>query len=802
MDTNELSPVFANEFDSVPFPCGQRGEGNSENLLQLILNLTNKVSELQEAVVRLQNPPLPVSGSENLLVQRETIDASQGVSNRHNLSQRNLDTTDGTRTTSNGNFNRVSYGSAIEALSDKYQFPSFLRTMPNDKFQYTVLVRLVTHFDWNWVGIIASDNEYGILGSQNVKKVLAVSGVCTAFTEIISLSNPQKGIRPVLEVIRKFSVTVIIAYATMNELIPFMEEIYRQNVTGKVWLATVGWMFTPIFLMKELWKSLNGTLGLAVHKGVIPGLSEFLLSLHPSTSPDDIFIRPFWEKAFACYWPKEVDRNQTQAVCTGTEQLDKNHLIKFNMLDFRYTYNVYKAVNTLAYGLHEFLSCKISSGPFANKTCSGIDNLKPWQILHYVKNVYFKDSSGETVYFDKNGDSPAVYDILNFQVSSDNRMTKYVQVGYYDSRLPAGYDLFINNSMILWNGYSTEIPHSVCSESCPPGFRKAVRRGEQVCCFDCIPCPKGEISNETDSINCFSCPEDQWSNEKQDGCIQKSIDFLSYESELGESLSSSTVLSSVITISVLCTFIKYRSTPIVKANNRELSYLILISLFFCFLCPLMFIGKPNTLTCLLRQTGFGIIFSFSVSGILAKTVTVVIAFKATKPDSKLRKYAGPKTPYFVVFFGTLVQVIICIIWLPTYPPFVDLNMNVEDGKIVVECNEGSVIMFYCMLGYLGLLASISFVVAFLVRTLPDSFNEAKFISFSMTVFLSVWLSFIPAYLSTKGKYTVAVEIFAIIASSSGIIICIFCPKCYIIVFKPYRNTRQHITGNAKSSMKM
>ncbi|XP_043926754.1 vomeronasal type-2 receptor 26-like [Protopterus annectens] len=426
----------------------------------------------------------------------------------------------------------------------------------------------------------------------------------------------------------------------------------------------------------------------------------------------------------------------------------------------------------------------------------------PRQLLHYVKNVIFKDSSGETVYFDRNGDSPAIYDILNFQVASDGRMTKYVHVGYYDSSLPARYNLYINDSLISWNVYNTMIPHSVCSESCTPGFRKAVRRGEPFCCFDCIQCSKGEISNETDANNCFRCPEDQWSNEKQTTCIQKSVDFLSYEGALGSSLTGSTIFSSMIIVFALCTFVKYRYTPIVKANNRELSFLILVSLFFCFLCPLMFIGQPHTLTCLLRQTVFGIVFSFSVSGILAKTVTVVIAFKATKPDSKLRKYAGPKTPYFIVFFGTLVQVIICIIWLAIFPPFLYQNMKTEEDKVIVECNECSVVMFFCMLGYLGILATISFVVAFLVRTLPDSFNEAKFISFSMIVFVSVWLSFIPAYLSTTGKYMVAVEIFAIIASGAGVIICIFGPKCYIIIFKPHHNTRQHLIGNINSSKKL
>ncbi|XP_043926756.1 extracellular calcium-sensing receptor-like [Protopterus annectens] len=703
---------------------------------------------------------------------------------------------------------QISHGSAVAVLSNKQQFPSFLRTMTNDNFQYPVLTHLITHFSWTWIGIIASDNEYGLLGSQNLKTSLSLREVCVAFSEIISLGISMKRLLQIVDVIKKSNLTVIVVYATRMELFPLIDEIARQNITGKVWLATISWIISPIFSKRLSWKALNGTFGLATHKGVIPGLKEFIYMLHPFTATDDIFVKSFWEETFSCSWPTDnhakqaKDVNTTFMLCTGEEKLDYYDLSKFNLFDFRYAYNAYKAVYAIAHGLHALLNCNSSSEFYAYKTCKTFDYRKSWQLLHHVKNVFFKDISGEELFFDQNGDSPAMYDILNWQVSPDGNTTKYVKVGYFDSRAPPGQQFFIKENLILWNGDNTQIPRSVCSEPCPLGSRKAARRGQPVCCFDCIPCSKGEISNQTGASNCIRCAEDKWPNLRQDTCKPKDVEFLSFEEALGSALAGSSVFFTLMAASTLCIFIKYRDTPIVKANNRDLSYLILSSIFLCFLCPLVFIGQPNIYTCLLRQTSFGIIFSFCVSGILAKTITIVIVFKATNPNSKLMKYVGPRTPYCIIFSGSLLQVTLCIIWLAMSPPVPELNFSSEEFKIIIECKEGSFVMFYCMLGYLGLLASTCFVVAFLARTLPDSFNEAKFISFSMIIFASVWLSFIPAYLSTKGKYMVAVEIFAIMASGSGIIICIFFPKCYIILLRPELNTRGQLMGNTNVSRKM
>ncbi|KAG6539381.1 type-2 vomeronasal receptor [Crotalus adamanteus] len=681
---------------------------------------------------------------------------------------------------------QISDAIVSEALNDKSKFPFFNRMLPTLKgITYPAIVQLLLHFRWTLIGLITSDTDEGESFIRTFTPTLVRNGICVVISRRFSTTGYTA---PLGDDVSKWrQVNVFVNYIeNINiwdriRIFQFKFEIMPGPIEGKIWIMeAIDYLVSS---RDDLYKYAHSIWNFAFQEKKRP--------------EDDVIGTKLYVKLedrfFHCSFSKHIFSVKSRKRCTQKAPLEPTEENRSNWIPFHL--RLHSVVKTLAYALKAAYSSRSRRRSKKGKESLEASRLQPWQIHPFLEKNEFCNISHWKLYLDQNGDVSADLNVISWLLLPgydpiDEQLGSFERQSFTVNK----------DTLALLKSLNKPLPQSQCVENCHPGFVKRAREGEPVCCYDCVPCPEGTISTQEDMEKCSKCPPEQYPNEDQIQCIPKIITFLSYKEYVGIILVSFALLLFLTTGLVLIIFIKYRETPIVKANNRDLSYILLVSLMLCFLSSLIFIGQPRKATCLFRQTVFSIVFSTAISSLLAKTITVVLAFLATKPGNQVNKWLGKSLANSIIISCSAVQIIICTIWLGVSPPFPDSDIYSQPGEIILQCNEGSVIMFYITLSYLGFLAAICFTVAFLARNLPGAFNEAKLITFSMLVFCSVWVSFVPTYLSTKGKYMVVVQVFSILSSNAALLGCIFIPKCYVIILKPDLNTKEHLTTRRNVEM--
>ncbi|XP_068113415.1 vomeronasal type-2 receptor 26-like [Hyperolius riggenbachi] len=730
-------------------------------------------------------------------------------------------------------YTKISYGvrDPPPGKSDDL-FRSFFTMSQYDKVFYVAVALLMKHFGWTWIGVIMPRDDSADNELRTLNKELTRHGICIEV--IVKLS---KDIPHMFQVIERSTTKVFVMCGDLSVMYGYIMYTFGL-LQDKTVILNESWLMHYYFGLPYQ-NLINCSLGFLPLEKNIPALFNDVYRTPMETSPVDWYIIGI-RSAYCSY-------------ASGTRDVQIIHISHINcsgnQTPFHTIYSgdvtpyyVITAVSVLANALHDMqttMPCT-TRGP---ALCGYREKLK-----NFVRRLRYTDSIGEDIFFDslRQLRSRPELSLTNWVMNGTFNKYAVINAGhiYVNESLPEEEWLTVKEDRIVWR--TGKVPRSQCNAQCLPGYRKIPNGEIHICCYDCSPCSEGEFSNKTvnwysceldsleervlwrneeatlqppsctgispegsrasedrkengcqhldprgDSETCWKCPDDQKPNEKKSGCVPKPYEFLSYKEDfLPIFFSLVAVICSAITSCIIKLFRAHWDSPVVKANNRTVSFILLTSILLSFLCVFLFLAHPVDITCMLRQVLYGICFSIALSSILAKTIQVCIAFKATKPGTIWRKWVGSKVSNAIVVSCSCVQVLICVTWLSVSPPYQEYDKFSSPEKIIIGCNEGSAIFFYLVLGYMGLLAGVSLVLAFMVRTLPDSFNEAKYITFSMLVFCSVWIAMIPAYLSTRGKQMVAVQIFAILTSSSGLLGCIFLPKCYHILLNTQVHTRK------------
>uniref|UniRef100_A0A3B4UAX0 G-protein coupled receptor family C group 6 member A n=1 Tax=Seriola dumerili TaxID=41447 RepID=A0A3B4UAX0_SERDU len=636
---------------------------------------------------------------------------------------------------------QISYGATSGVLSDKARFPSFMRTVPEDDHQAQAIVEILQNHNWTWVGVVTTDSDYGRYIVEHLQKHAANKNICFAFTSIIPDDLGHKRLNK--------SISAAVKRITENK-----------NVSVIVSFARPHHM---MYIFEHLLKVPEGRGKVWVASDIWSETADVVKN-HNLSDIGTIF---------------------GTTLKSGNSTRLKQYLTVLMKKIYPYAvFSVELAVRAIAQAVADLC---------VNRDCKTNERLDPVELREALRKATFL-MHGKNYSFDSKGDLNSGYDIILWRQTSPTFVDVHYVVAHYS----------IENESLTFDTFSCQGDVvSRCSESCRPGQMKQSIPGMPVCCYECQPCPENYFSN-TNSPQCYECNKNtDYSSKERDKCLRKKTVFFYWTDVYHHVLQAFTALGALLTIVVGIIFLARWNTPVVRASVGPICIILLLSLLSTFVSVILFGGEPNNKQCQARQVLFGLSFTMCVSCIMVKSFKIILAFEFDPSVKRVLKKLYK--PYIIIAVCMAGQVLICALWLSLGPPVREWKeLSKKDERLLI-CSEKSFSAFGAMLGYIGVLALICFGVAFKGRKLPESYNDAKFITFAMLIYFICWIIFGPVYVNVIGRYHPAVEMVVILISAYGILFCQFFVKCYIILFKQNANTeaafRQDVRNYSLSQIK-
>ncbi|KAM8830820.1 taste receptor type 1 member 1 [Synchiropus picturatus] len=658
---------------------------------------------------------------------------------------------------------QISYQASNEMLSNKFLYPGFFRTIPSDKNQVKAMIQLLVRFNWTWIALLGSDNSYGLAGMQSLYEQAEEYGICVAFRGIIPSYKPEAApvMKNLVEGILRAKVNTIVLFSSKSKLSGFIPFVVEHNVTGKVWIGTEDWSVSTMISGIPGVQTIGTVLGVSIKYASLDGFYQYEQKL---------------AKASVEYSSKDPQEN----CCLQSVDLWSLSRKNFSLEEYDVTSasNVYKAVYAVAHALHKTLDC--DSGQCQMR------RVRPWQLLSSLKQVRFS-LDNTSVYFDSNGDPPTGYDIITWIWSGKD--WTYRSVGSFS---PDPIRLTIDEDQIEWHTASSKtVPESLCSPPCPKGHRKLLL-GQHACCFDCQPCAAATFLNTSDPTTCQRCPRQQWSPESSEECLDRTVLLLAWDAPLSIALLFFLTCCVLLTTSSAIILFLNLDTPVAKSAGGRTCLLMLAALTTAAMSSLTHFGQPSPLACILKQPLF--IFSFTVclACITVRALQVLCIFKfAAKLPPAYDKWTKNHGPELTILIVSVIILIISVLRVAIDPPEPSQDLHFYHDCIVLECSNTLSPGSGLELGYVSLLSVLCFTFSYMGKDLPANYNEAKCVTFSLMVYMISWISFFTLYFISRGTFTMAAYVFAILFSVLAVLGGYFLPKMYIIVLRPDLNTTAH-----------
>ncbi|XP_075059067.1 G-protein coupled receptor family C group 6 member A isoform X2 [Mixophyes fleayi] len=491
---------------------------------------------------------------------------------------------------------QVSHSSSAEILSDRFRFPAFLRTIPNDSYQTRAMAKLIHNSGWNWIGLIAMDDDYGRSALESFGAQAVKINVCIAFKEVIPAHLSDNTVQSRIDdtihtILKETRVNVIVAFLKPSLLVKLFRKVMEMKIQ-KTWIASDSWSTSSGISSIPNIQRIGPVIGFMFRSGDTTSFKDYLKNLSPQDFEMNRLLDQYTFLLSDC--PKRKYSELYGCVTNySKEAIFKPSKIKskFLRLDFLlatiqpgFVYSTQLAVIAIAHAIRNLC---------LYRNCKDPNAFAPWELLRSLKNVNFT-YNGKTIYFDSRGDANTGYDVLIWKEGVDGRInvTKFAE---YDTQK----DIFIFDNMEKENEFKhLKKIHSRCSDECKPGQMKKTSASQHTCCYECVACPENHYTNSADMVYCIQCNnKTHWSPVNSSVCYPKKIEYLRWDDGFAIVLLTITFFGVFVIIAIALLFAKNFDTPVVKASGGILCYVILLSILFSFVSAVFFIGEPLHFKC-------------------------------------------------------------------------------------------------------------------------------------------------------------------------------------------------------------
>ncbi|XDB58584.1 hypothetical protein AB1E18_011995 [Capra hircus] len=410
-------------------------------------------------------------------------------------------------------------------------------------------------------------------------------------------------------------------------------------------------------------------------------------------------------------------------------------------------------------------------------------------LLEQIRKVKFLLHKN-AVTFNDDGNTLSNYDIIAWDWSGPNWTFRVI-----GSSSPFSVSLDINTTKIRWHGNNNQVPTSVCSRDCPEGHQRVII-GFHHCCFECVPCEAGTFLNKSEPYRCRPCGKEEWAPERSQTCFPRTVVFLTWHEPVSLVLLAANTLLLLVVAGTAGLFAWHLDTPVVRSAGGQLCFLMLGSLAGGTWGLYGFFGEPTLPTCLLRQGLFSLGFAIFLSCLTVRSFQLVFIFKfSARLPTFFRAWVQNNGASLFVMISSTIQLLICLIWLAVWTPLPTREYKHFPQLVVLGCTQANSLGFMLAVTYNGLLSVSAFACSYLGKDLPENYNEAKCVTFSLLLNFVSWIAFFTMATVYQGKYLPAVNALAMLSSLSGGFSGYFLPKCYVILCRPDLNSTEHFQAS-------